>query len=553
MMSKIVRSFALIAFIGIIFTSCKKKSEVAKMIPSDALVVGYFDTRSIMDKLPFEEVKSTQMYKDVMADSSLPAWGREFIDDPGKTGIDLDKGMVFFSTKTSGDNFNFVVEGNLKNAADFEKMNQQVEPSQKVADQKGIKMLTMKNNGVVAWNDKNFVYVFSTSTGQKNIENWQQDTAMIPKIPQGDLDQARNYAVRLFSLPSDSTLAKEDHFNSLMNQKGDMKFWLNNEQLFTSMPEMGMLGMLKLDAFIKDSRTAYVVNFEKGEIVMDQKSYYGKEMTNLIKKYKGDNIKSEEFQKIPSNDILGAVAFQFKPEGMKEMLKLMGLDGMANMYGQEIGVTLDDLVGAIDGNMLLSFSDLKVTPKSDSANFGADNVDFNFLFKSGIRDKAKFQKVMDALNKAMGITSATAFEMNDKVFVASNKKSFADAYLAGKSDNKADWMNEVSGQPVGLYVSIQKILASIEPPSDSISNAMLQKSREVWGEVFSKGGDIEDNAFTAKSRVTFIDKNTNSLKILNSYFDQMYQLGKQKKKTDISFSPDSEATPPVDSTVIQAP
>lgn len=554
MMSTISRFFALAAFISFALISCKQKSEVAKMIPANALVVGYFDTKSLLDKLPYEDVKATQMFRDAMTDSSLPSWGREFIEDPRRTGIDLDKGMTFFTARGTGENFNFVLEGSLRNAADFEKFNQSMEPSQKPEDQKGIKMMPMKNNGIVAWNDKNFVFVFSTSTGQKDFENWDQDTSMIPKIPQGNLDEAKNYAGRLFSLPSDSALSNEDHFNSLMSEKGDMKFWVNNEQLFNSIPSMGMLGMLKLDALIKDSRTAYVVKFDKGEIVLDQKNYYGKEMTNLIRKYKGDAVKAEEFQKIPSNDILGAAAFNFKPEGLKEMLKLMGLDGMANMYGQQIGLTLDDLVGAIDGNILLSFSDLKVTPKSDSANFGSDNVSYNFLFKTGIRDKAKFQKLVDALNKAMGITSAAAFEMNDKVFVASNNKSFASAYLAGKSENKADWISNVTGQQAGLYIGINKILTSITAPADSLSNAMLEKSKTVWGEVYSKGGDMENNAFTATTRVTFIDKNTNSLKILNTYFDQMYQLGRQKKKSGFSLSPDVQDVPPVaDSAVITTP
>src|SRR5690606_32224836 len=112
----------------------------------------------------------------------------------------------------------------------------------------------------------------------------------------------------------------------------------------------------------------------------------------------------------------------------------------------------------------------------------------------------------------------------------------------------------VSGQPAGLYVNINKILSNIQPPSDSISNAMLQRSKEVWGEVFSRGGETDNNAFTAKTRVTFLDQNTNSLKILNAYFDQMYQLGKVKKKDQVPDMPDARPLPPeVDSTAPLVP
>lgn len=551
MMFKLSRITLVIVVFSALLISCKQKSETAKMIPSDALVVAYFDTKSMLDKLPFEDVKATQMYKDMIADTSIPAWGLEFLNDPKKAGIDIDKGIVFFTTKGTGgtDDFNFVMEGALSNAADFEKLNQNFDASQKIEVQKGIKLLSLKKNGIVAWNEKNFVYVFNSSAGGSEMKSWNEDSVMLPAIPEGNLDLAKSYAQRLFSLPSDSSLVKEDKFNSLMNQSGDVRVWLNSEQLFKLSPQLGMLGMLKLDALVKDSRATYVVNFGNGEITFDQKGYYGKEMTDLIKKYKGDAVKADDFTKIPSNDILGAAAFNFQPEGLKEGLKLMGLDGMINMYGSELGLTLDDLVGAIDGHILLSFSDLKMNKNPDStSSFTSQMPDYNFLFKVGIKDKAKLQKVLDGVSKAMGIASANAFSMNDKEFVISNHKEFADSYLAGKSNNKPDWINSISGEPGGLYVNINKILSSIDVPADSLDNAMLQKSKAVWGEVFSKAGDISNNAFTASTRITFLDKITNSLKTLNTYFDEMYQLGKeQKKKWNTSTS---SAT---DSTIILAP
>lgn len=545
-MYKLSRFVAVIIIMSALLYSCSQKSESAKMIPSDAVVVVYFDTKSLMAKLPFEDIKATQMYKDVIADSSLPSWGKELVDDPSKTGIDMDKGMIFFTTKGSGSDFNFVMEGSLRNAGDFEKLNQNMEPSQKVAEQNGIKSLTMKNNGIVAWNDKNFVYVFNTSAGQKNFESWNEDTTLMPKIPEGNLDEAKSYAQRLFSLPSDSSIAREEKFNKLMNQSGDIRAFVNNEQLFKLSPQLGMLGMLKLDALIKDSRSTYVVNFGNGEITVDQKGYYGKEMTDLIKKYKGDAVNADDFAKIPSNDILGALAFNFKPEGMKEGLKLMGLDGIINSYGSELGLTLDDVVGAIDGHILLSFSDLKVGKNADSSSFVSELPTYNVLFKVGIKDKAKLQKVLDGISKAMGITAANQFSMNDKDFVISNNKEFAESYLAGKSNNKPDWIKSISGEPLGLYVGINKLLSNIPVSGDATDKAMLEKSKAVWGEVFTRAGDISDNALSGTTRITLLDKNTNSLKTLNTYFDEMYQLGKeQKKKWNAPMPADSAALPPV--------
>ncbi len=120
--------------------------------------------------------------------------------------------------------------------------------------------------------------------------------------------------------------------------------------------------------------------------------------------------------------------------------------------------------------------------------------------------------------------------LNDKVFALSNHKEFAQSYVDGKANNKQDWAGKITGHPFGLYVSINKILNAIPSPKDSGSIATLDKSKAFWNDLYSTGGDMSGDALTIKTEVNLMDQNTNSLKQLNTYFDQMYQLNKDKIK-----------------------
>lgn len=547
-MRNFLKIFIAAIAISFLVSSCKNKGGAGSMIPSDAPMVFYANTKSLLEKYPYDEFKNEQLFKDIKADSTLPEWAKIIFNDPKTSGIDLDKGITFFFAKGTSNNFNFILEGSVKDASNFEKLNKNLDSSQSVSDEKGLKTFSIHNKAIAVWNGNNFVYVFnlnSPSIGE--FENQGTDSTTMPSIPFGDLNESKSYAIKLFSLKKDSSLAKDKRFNDLITEKGDLKIWTNTEGIMNLSPTMGMMSMLKLDALTKDNRSATNISFENGSIQGTSKTYYNKELMDLFKKYKPDDIKTDELSKIPSGDITGVAAINFKPELLSEILKITGLDGMVNMGASQLGLTLDDLIGAIDGHILFSFSDLKASFNAPQNIDSKPDINFNFLFKTGIRDQAKFKKIIDAINKLNGITNSSGiyYNSNDKTFALSNHKEFANSFLDGKQNNKADWMNKISGHSGGVYININKILSSVNTPSDSIASAILQKSKAVWNDAFATANGISDNAITGSFTVTFMDKNTNSLKILNSYIDQLYQLEKirkQKEKAGITFAPPSDST-----------
>jgi hypothetical protein len=394
--------------------------------------------------------------------------------------------------------------------------------------------------------------------------SWEDSTgASSGMAPVDRSSELAAYCTKLFSLKSDSSLAKNDKFSDLLKEKGDLRFWQNTEEIMKSAPNMGMLGMLKLDVFFKDNINTFTVNFDKGKVEIEQKGYAGKELTDFMKKYKGSKINTDMIKNIPSQNVFGILAINFKPKGIQELIKLTGTDGMVNMYLQQLGFSLDDLSKANNGDLMIALSDFKM--KTDSMDIkdsegntmnitGYTKPDMNYIFSMGVKDKATFQKITDAgkkMSAEMGNNPPVSFVLNDKTFAVSNSNSFATQYLAG-NNNKFDFIDKISGQPIGFFLDLHKLLSAIAATNTGNADrkAMLDQSLKIWNYVTVTGGDMKDDAFTSKTEVSFMDQNTNSLQQFNHYFDEMFQLNETRRARNKPLNNlDSLLTPPPIDTV----
>ena len=553
---------------AILFSSCSKSNDEGKMIPKNAMFVALLNTKSLSEKVTWDDVKQTSWYKQMYADTATKGWMKKLLDNPENSGIDSKASIIFFVKKGSGDDYDIVFEGQLKNEKDFEQFNKNLDPSSTAKKDGDINMLTMKENSVVGWNDKHFAYVTnSNSIKSKYAADWDTTNN------QSNISRAIDNNVvlsalckSLFSLKSDSSLAKNEKFSKLLSEKGDIHAWVNTEEMTKNNSAMGMLGMLKLDIFFKDNISTYTVDFDNGKIKVNQRAYAGKEFTDFLKKYKGGNINTDMIGNIPSQNVIGVFAMNYKPEGLKELIKLTGIDGFINMYAGQMGFNLDDFVKATNGDLMVAFSDLKM--KSDSFNYKDDsgrttnaNVysrpDVNYLFSVGVADKQSFQKLIDAGkkigNEMGGKDDLASFNLNDKTFAIGNTQPTVNQYLAG-SKNKFAFTDKLSGHTIGLFVDIQKILSVLNNESlikDADAKTIMTESMKTWNNVYFTGGEMDDDAMTGNTEINFVDQSTNSLKQLNHYFDEIAKVMLAKKEREKSKwnVPDSLMTPPPIDTV----
>lgn len=562
-MKSLLRTLLVVIAGAILFSSCSKSNDEGKMIPKDAMFVAFLNTKSLLDKVSWEDVKQTSWYKKLYADTSTKPWVKKMLDNPENSGIDVKAGIAFFIQKGTGNDYHIVLEGKLNDEKNFEQFNQNFAAPATVTKDGDVSMLTLKEQGVVGWSDKHFAYVSSSSSfANKYSSQWDtldNQANMAPAA--GNSAGLSAYCKKLFSIAKDSSLSQNEKFGSLLSEKGDVHAWINTEEIMHNNASLGMLGMLKLDIFFKDNISTYTVDFDNGKVNIKQKAYAGKEFTDFLKKYKGGNINTDMIKKIPSQNIVGALAMNFKPEGIKGFITLLGMDGMVNTYAQQMGFTIDDFVKANSGDLLFAVTDLKMKTdsfsyKDDQGNTTSSNVfarpDANYLFSVGVGDKPSFQKLMDAGKKLGGemggAENKIAYNLNDKTFAVGNEQPFVNQYLAG-GNNKYDFTDKISGHPIGLFVDIQKILSALNNDAmvkDNDARQVMAASLKIWDKVYSTGGDFESDAMVGNTEITFIDQSTNSLKQLNHYFDEVAKvmLAKMDREKAQSNQTDSLMMPP---------
>lgn len=556
-MKNLIRNMLVLCVSTFILSSCGQSNNEGRMIPASALFVTQINLKALGNKVAWNEIKQTSFYKDAFAQSDKVKWRKKVLENPSESGIDFEKGIIFFVDKGAGNELRFVVTGTLKDEKKFEDFNKNAASASSIKKSGVIRLLSLKNN-VVGWSDNHFAYVMNSQLNSSDLNfgdhNFGEFTGNGKPQNKETLDA---YCTKLFSLSPDSSLSQNKKFSQLMSEEGDLRIWQNTEEMAKSTPDMGILNMMKLDVFFKGNISTFTIKFNEGKIEINQKGYAGKELTDFLNKYKGTKINTGMIQNIPSQDVVGLLALNFNPEGIKELIKLTGMDGMANMFLQQSGFNLDDISKANNGNLLFALTDLKIKKDSLLTQNNDDALkkpEFNYLFAMGINDKASFEKINNALKNLAGRMvedSSITLAMNDNTFAISNSRTFANTYLNGNSKNNFEFIDKIKGHPMGFYLDLHQIISVLSSiKTDLGKEAIVKQSLNLWDNIIATGGDIEDGVFTMHTQINLMDKGTNSFKQMTRYFDELAKINKaHRKSTHNGRNLDSLLTPPPIDTV----
>lgn len=534
--------------------SCSKPDEISKMVPSDASVVVHINAGSLSKKLSWKEIQSTNWFKELNTEAS-DSLAKVLLADPSKSGVDSEGDFVFFVTK-EGNKMIVAVQGKLKDEAAFEAINKQAAKGAATITDGEYKTIALENNGVVTWKDNRFCYYMNSP--ETSAPQFDAEGNMSEPAPALSTDSLRLMVKALFELDGDNSLGKNKRFSSLIKEDGDVHLWMNTGSLYSDLGA-GMLSMMRLNVLFEGNVSATTLNFDNGKITMKSKQYYGEEMTKLIEKYSPKPIDADIINRIPSKNVFGAFVMNYPPEGLKEFLKLIGVDGMVNAYLGEAGYSIDEFIRANKGEMVLAFSDLSMEQKQvDTANVdggpvmrSATTPDMKFLFSTSINDKAAFDKLIAKIQSTIPqeataqISEKLTYKLDNNWFVASNSPEYVTNFLAS-NNNKLAFTDKISGHPFGGYIDIQKLMIAAGKQTDSSAQSALDASMKTWQDVVFYGGEIKDGAMISYGEVNMIDKNTNSLKQLNQYADVMAASYKNRKKQAPELQPEIEMIEPTE-------
>lgn len=508
----------------IIFPACKKGTKVGLYVPKDAAIVVHFNAAEMNKKLPWAEVKGTEWFKEVIKDTATSAFAKTMLENPENSGVDINNDLLMFVKKDSLGGY-VAFEGAVKDETKFKAFNAEVTKSATPEVKDG---LTYYSGNKLAsyFNKERFVILMDApdlkkldGLGEKNI--FDTATLAAPAVSNRDLKLTSS---NVFNLTKDNSISTNSKFADVMSETGDVHFWISMEQLYSNSWGGAAMSMFNMSKLYKESVYAGIVNFENGKIVANTRNYGNKEVTGLMKQYEGSACDKDMLKRMPSDNMIGAMALNIKPQVIIEFLKLAGLDGMANMGLGMAGLSLEDITKSFKGDIALAVTDVK----KDSI-MGEEPT---FVFAAKVGDKTSFDKVMNALKMMSKGSDKVAMETKDGMFAAGNDKQAIAKYLSSANNNNNPMIDKVGSDPMGGFIDFQKIFSLVgkEKVRDSLQNIQYELSKKMWENIIFTGGNVKSDAARTHFEVNLLDKNTNALKQLNVYLNEMAKIEQERKK-----------------------
>jgi hypothetical protein len=493
-------------------------------IPKNASLAVHINTNSITSKVSWQEIQQNEWFKKLYA-GETDSISKKLLNDPASSGIDLKSDLAFF-TKQEAHGGYAAFEGSIKDASSFEAFAVDINKGGKVVKNGDVNVLATSHRSLVAWTNNRFVYLMD---------------APVPSMPGQagnryhaepyDTDSLQKFAVQLFDLPNKENLMTDDRFASLLKETGDIHYWVNAEEYYNSLG--GYLSLLKMNVLFEGNAYGAALNFENGKITLKSRTYINKDLQDMMNKYPSGKVSEAMINRIPSKNVVAVFAFKYPPPALKDLLKLVGVDGFVNSFFSGEGYSTDEFIKANKGDMLISVSDFEIKPRTltltdpDSGEQHSIQQDrmpsANILFATSVNDKPAFDKLLGILQKKSAelapLSNDVHFQLNNEWFAAGNSPEQINAFLSG-GNNQFPFTSRISGKSIGGYINIQQLLRSTASSvTDSSAKAAMDASINMWQDVVMTGGGEKDGAFMGEAEINLVDKNTNSLKQLNKYLD----------------------------------
>lgn len=504
---------------AVVFSSCSKIPEESKHIPKSAGIVVGVNSKQVVQKLITNGITVDKLFA-ALQDKDTSSEAAKAVKNAENSGVDLNSNF-FASFVFAADKQSYAsLTGSLKDVAKFEAYLKENTPNFSSKTKHDFTYAWLPaSNSIVGWTKTTVIYVHPFDLdelknrgkgGIPGLPGADQQDSMEEQEESGAVDTATALPTaltvdagaeaqwsgvldNLFHLKDNETAGSITAFKDLLKESADMSFFVHPELIYNNQVTMLPANFKKL---LEDCYYTGSVSFDQGKVVMNGKSYAGKEMADIYKKYGNNTLDMDMLEKYPGETIDAFVAYGFDLRMIGDIIKSTGTDGIVNMMMGKSGLTLDDVLNAFKGQMILAASDFSVK-KKPLPYFPEDSTtstDSKWVFSMKVGDKAAFDKLMgspmvsgffhkegDHYVMEQQLPNMPALSITDKFVTAASDSVVLQQYLAGKGKARIDTdiAGKMKGNPLGAYVNIEKIVQCIpesEIPEDGRPLALQAKN-----------------------------------------------------------------------------
>jgi len=535
----------LIAFLSFLSVLCVQAQNnfLHAYLPSDAKAVVNINLASLASKMSWQEFQQLSFFQQAMKDA--PPDVHEFLKNPAASGINFlnDLFIVMIPAKDEKAKPNAILYGTLTDTAKFRSLVQKIDPKSKVKTVGKIALLASDKSSV-AWTSGLFAMQLSKNKKPKPV-------AASTKTP--DL-QAKELISQYQALltPSVNPLTKDQRFASLMNESGDIRFWINRNfdaKKIKKNKADEILKMMNWSMMQNGNFMTGVVRFEKGQALVSMKTFMNEKMDSLYRLYPSKSLNANLLKKLPAGQPLVLLSFNMSTEMIAAMFKESGMEKMMDSLSQKSKINLKDIEDGLNGDLSLAVIKSTEVDEKDSVTQAIGGI--QFFIAASVKNKSKLESLMAQLQKPKepkadqdssgrkggGPLSGMkpSLLLNDSFFVAAISSFAAEKFLQSNADNDVSKFVAPYAAHSSLFSLDLKTIIGFamqmnkKKPAD---NEGTSKLAESFDKLVFYGGEYQDGACLSAAELQFSNKDESSLKQFVSLIELAMNMKGKKSSSN---------------------
>ncbi|MFK7809705.1 MAG: DUF4836 family protein, partial [Saprospiraceae bacterium] len=335
--------FSLLFLISIVLlTACgnsKLPDDSLKQVPKDVSSITAFNLNQLMQKADYDYIKELDFFQNGISELRMdePAMAA-IMEDPFASGVDLTKNAYFVMDVDANDPSNKqfgALVFSIKDSKTFRSMLSDISMKD-ITNHEGYNKLSFDRDGLIAWNEDFGIIAGATS----NM----------------DID---NYLNNYFDKDRKTSVADNNDLVKCLSKNYDIATWISSDKLSTnpSLKTAANFMGISSEALSGNHFHSYF-NFEEGAIVGTSDHYLKKELTNDLKLFFKNGVKTDLSKYIPAENLGFAFSAALDAKGIYQIIneKAGGITTV-NAGLKKYGFTSKDVAEAFGGDMVVAVYD----------------------------------------------------------------------------------------------------------------------------------------------------------------------------------------------------
>jgi hypothetical protein len=384
----------------------------------------------------------------------------------------------------------------------------------------------------MSWND-DITLVTYFFHEVKPVYDTLEMTFKMPAEPNIESESKAEVAA-FFNQSLDQSLASVEQFTDMFSEKADGYLFTSSNSSVEALKKTPF-NLPKLEELLKDNYTAATLHFEQGKMRIQSTNYFNPTLSSLLRQYAGPVVNWSLVNDYPEGEINMLALASFQPALIGGILQHLELKSFADNFLSKSGLTLDEALKAIKGEIAVVASDLSVQEpdpmkRKDELTLQTGLPGGKLLIRLPVGEKASYLKLMETgvkngwlVKKGTTYSSAPEFSAlgsfliadEQNIYITSDSSVYNNYLAAAGKKNK--FLNSTRFQSYNaastlFYLNIASTIRGLTKADDSYT---FHQATSIIASTVKEITITSDN-FDGKSvhnnlEVTMQDAKTNSL------------------------------------------